>query len=111
MQGWLYKKRLGVKGFLKRRIWTKRWFVLHESKDGVTPSNLYFYKSANSKEWSGSIIVDDCTVDVDDASTHKKKGKAKYFFTIYHPELGKRELCAASEEERMNWINTLKVGW
>ena len=107
MKGWLYKKRLGVKGFLKRRIWTKRWFELHETTDGITPSVLHFHKSPTVRG-IGSIVVDNSKIEVD-ASTHKKKGKAKYFFTINHPKCGKRELCAESEQERMNWINVLEV--
>ena len=88
--GWL-KKQGKTRG-----NWSKRFFSL-------TPTKLIYYTDETRTVSKGEILLIGSSVRANDAISKKKF----FAFTISHPLLGNRELCAKTALRREQWITTL----
>jgi hypothetical protein len=88
--GWLKKQGKS------RGNWSKRFFSLTDSK-------LVYYTDETRTQSKGEILLIGASVRANDALSKKKF----FVFTINHPVLGARELCAKTGLRRQQWITTL----
>jgi hypothetical protein len=100
MEGWLYQAR-------GRQTWTRRWFVLHQTK-------LYYYESDEAAQRKapkpkGSVSLPfRCDIVNMEVKRNRGKQSERFGFEIMSREGSIIQLCADNEMERSVWANALR---
>lgn len=79
------------------RMWSQKWFILYGHK-------LYYFDSKSSVNADGFVLVDGCSVKIKQTNDDDRY---KYHFILSHPARETIHLCALTEAQMLQWVETI----